>query len=723
MARPRWRDGAASGMESHMADIEQARAAMETHFGFREFLPGQEPAIAAALAGRDALVVMPTGAGKSLCYQLPALVLDGLTIVVSPLIALMKDQVDALRARGIAAVAINSSLDEAEQDARLREMARGAHRLVYIAPERFRSERFLRTLAPLSVALFAVDEAHCVSQWGHDFRPDYLRLRSVLKELGGPAVLALTATATPDVRADIIAQLGLGADGREPPEVSISGFARPNLSLRVTRVSGREDKLERITRTIRARGSGIVYCSTRKNVERLSGELRARGIQALAYHGGLGDDERRLAQEAFMRQERPVVVATNAFGMGINRPDLRFVLHHDVPGSLEAYYQEAGRAGRDGEAAECELLFNFADVRTQEFFIDGSNPSPSVIRGVYGVVAARAAAEPVALDADTIAGRLPERVNEMAVSTALSILDRAGVVQRVFDPGSGETRLALAGPARPGRELPLDFVALEEKRQRDRRRLAQMVRYIEARTCRHRFILEYFGDPAAPAACTACDRCAGNPHAPARELSEEELVTVQKALSCVARMNGRYGRGRIAQVLAGSSAQEVRAAGLDQLSTYGLLAELGQAQVGALLDALVEAGCIAVLPGDYPLLALTPEGEQVMRRQRAVPVALPARTPRAKPTGRDAGSAAAGPDEPPGNEAVFLALRAWRREKAAELGGIPAYLIYSDRTLRDLARALPGDPEALLRIKGIGPAKARQFGEDTLLVIQRAAAS
>ena len=705
-----------------MADLEQLRAEMAKHFGFQEFLPGQEDALSAILAGRDALVIMPTGGGKSLCYQLPALVLQGVTVVVSPLIALMKDQVDSLTARGIPATAINSSLSDADLDDRLQGLARGAYRLVYIAPERFRSERFLRVLAPLSIALFALDEAHCVSQWGHDFRPDYLRIRAALRELGQPPVVALTATATPDVRADIITQLGLGQDGRGEPQVSVSGFARPNLMLRVTRVGGRDDKLARIAKVIKARGSGIIYCSTRKNVERVTADLRKLGVRALCYHGGLGDAERRTTQDAFMQAERPVVVATNAFGMGINRPDLRFVLHHDLPGSLEAYYQEAGRAGRDGEAAECELLFNFADVRTQEFFIEGANPSATVVRGVYGVVAARAKDESVAMTGESIASRLPEKANDMAVSTALVLLERAGLVARTFDPDSGTSKLSLAGPPRSGRDLPFDFAALEEKHRRDRRRLALMIRYVESRTCRHRFILDYFGDPATPAACTACDRCPGHAAAPAHALSDDEITIVQKALSCVARMNGRFGRGRITQVLTGSAAQEVRAAGLDQLSTYGLLSGLGTTYVGGVLDALVDAGCIEVLEGDYPLLKLTDLGDQVMRRQRALPIALPDRPTRAKPGERAGKAQVTTEDEGAYDDAVYTALKNWRREKAEELGGLPAYLIYADRTLRDLARALPQDLESLVRVRGIGPAKARQFGEDTLLIIRQVTA-
>jgi ATP-dependent DNA helicase RecQ len=341
------------------------QAVLERHFGFRKFLDGQEHVIRSVLAGDDILVVLPTGGGKSLCYQLPALLLDGITVVVSPLIALMKDQVDGLTARDIPATFINSSLNDSELDYRIMRMMRGEFRLVYIAPERFKSARFVSALSSLPIALFAIDEAHCISQWGHDFRPDYLRLKHALRAIGRPPVIALTATATPEVRADIITQLALVQSGRRPPNIFVTGFARHNLAVTVTRVQNNREKMERVLSAIRAGQNGIVYCATRKNVERRFRELRDLGIECVAYHGGMTDEQRTRAQTKFMSGTVPVAVATNAFGMGIDRSDLRFILHYDIPGSVEAYYQEAGRAGRDGEPAQCELLFNYAYIRTQ----------------------------------------------------------------------------------------------------------------------------------------------------------------------------------------------------------------------------------------------------------------------------------------------------------------------------------------------------------------------
>jgi ATP-dependent DNA helicase RecQ len=339
--------------------------ALKTYFDFDSFRPGQEAIVRAVLEGEDTLAVLPTGGGKSLCFQLPALLRPGLTLVVSPLIALMKDQVDSLNKNGIPATFVNSSLGWAEMHRRLVDM--GRHRLVYVAPERFKSKWFLSSLRRTGVSLFVVDEAHCISMWGHDFRPDYLLLKDILRLLGRPQVMACTATATPEAREDIARQLGL-----KDPTVIVRGFFRENLTLAVRRARSHNDKLARTLKILRDHPTGIVYCSTRANVDKVAAKLKAEGVSCIAYHGGMEDEERRRAQEIFIRGEAPVAVATNAFGMGIDRPDLHAIIHWDVPGSIEAYYQEAGRAGRDGRPARCELLFNHADVRTQEFFIQES---------------------------------------------------------------------------------------------------------------------------------------------------------------------------------------------------------------------------------------------------------------------------------------------------------------------------------------------------------------
>jgi ATP-dependent DNA helicase RecQ len=345
------------------------REALKRYFDHENFRAGQEAIIRAVLRGDDTLAVLPSGGGKSLCFQLPALLRPGLTLVVSPLIALMQDQVGSLLQNGIPATFVNSSLGWAEMHRRLVDM--GRHRLVYVAPERFKSKWFLSSLRRTGVSLFVVDEAHCISMWGHDFRPDYLQLRDVLELLGRPQVMACTATATPEVREDIARQLGLSN-----PSVIVRGVARENLSLAVRRAATHAAKLARTLEILRDHPTGIVYCSTRANVENVAGKLKAEGLSCIAYHAGMEDQERRRSQDLFIRGEVPVAVATNAFGMGIDRPDLRAIVHWDVPGSIEAYYQEAGRAGRDGRPARCELLFSHADVRTQEFFIQSSdNPT------------------------------------------------------------------------------------------------------------------------------------------------------------------------------------------------------------------------------------------------------------------------------------------------------------------------------------------------------------
>jgi ATP-dependent DNA helicase RecQ len=703
--------------------LTPAHRLLEKHFGFREFLEGQEEAIQTILAGDDVLVVMPTGGGKSLCYQLPALMLEGITVVVSPLIALMKDQVDGLVEKQIPATFINSSLPDSEVAGRIGRMARGEYRLVYVAPERFKSNLFVETLAPLSIALFAIDEAHCISQWGHDFRPDYLRLKWALRSLGQPPVAALTATATPEVRDDIIEQLALGQSGRRPPKVFVSGFARHNLTLTVTHTKKRAEKMRRIAETIRELKTGIVYCATRKNVERVAAELRSAGLACAAYHGGMAEGERTKQQDRFMSGECAVAVATNAFGMGVDRPDLRFVLHHDIPGSVEAYYQEAGRAGRDGEPARCELLFNYADVRTQEFFIDGANPTGEVIAELYQALQRLCRKGPIEMPISEIAEHVASARNEMAVGTSLYLLERAGCIEREYAPGGRTYTTRLKEPIRPVEELAIDFQTLNAKRERDLAKLRRIVDYPRHTGCRHHFILSYFGDAEAASRCNVCDNCLSHSSAAVRLPTEEETVAIQKALSCVGRLNDRFGRGRITQVLVGSHSKEILDARLDRASTYGLLAAEGADYAWSLLDALIKAGCIAVSPGKYPVLSLTPLGLEVVHRRQTVPLAMPDRAvaqpaPERRTRARAQDAAAGEGKEEPCHPRALDALRQWRRQKAASMGGVPAYIVYPDSTLQALAARLPKTEEELLEVRGIGPAKASRFGEETLAVIR-----
>lgn len=681
--------------------IMTPRQALERYFGFTGFLDGQEEVVNRIVSGRDGLVVMPTGGGKSLCYQLPALCFGGVTLVISPLIALMKDQVDALVARGIPATMINSTIPWSEQKERLDGMRDGRFKLVYVAPERFRAESFLQAVRGADVSLFAVDEAHCLSQWGHDFRPDYLRLGKALEKLGGPQCVAMTATATPIVREDIMSVLKL----RDPFEL-VSGFSRPNLSLSITAVEKAAQKDERMRAIIAAHKTGIVYCATRKKVEAVSETLASWGVRCIAYHGGLSDTERERAQEIFIRKKADVAVATNAFGMGIDRSDVRFVVHYEVPGSVEAYYQEAGRAGRDGESAVCELLFNYADTRTQEFFIDGANPTPSVIRGVYQYLLNQADKEyEVHRTLDEITAGADVK-NPMSVGSAMSVLARGGYIER-FDIAGRRTRgTRLLKPDVLARGLQLDEKSIEEKDRRDREKLKAMVEMCYSRSCRQQWILGYFGEEDARG-CGNCDMCRDDGAGEARPPTAEESMVVKKALSGVARMSrrtdegweGRYGRGRIVQMLCGSRSQEILAAGLDKLTTYGLLKDRGTGYLNALMRSLSDAGMIQTQPGEYPVVTLTPFGERVMRGEGNYRLQWPA---------ADGGQVDTGLKDLGFDGGLYSMLRDLRTQ-IAQKDHLPPYVVFGNKTLEAFARFRPLTVEDALKIPGVGTVKAERY--------------
>ncbi|MBQ6924691.1 MAG: ATP-dependent DNA helicase RecQ [Kiritimatiellae bacterium] len=570
---------------------DEIRASLAKWFHHDAFRTGQQEAVRECVEGRDVVVIMPTGSGKSICYQLAAMLLPGTTLVVSPLIALMKDQTDALDALDIPSTFINSSVSAGEMSLRLSGLAAGRYKLVYVAPERFRNERFQEALAHASVSLLAVDEAHCISQWGHDFRPDYLNLRNVASHLPGVRIMAVTATATPDVRRDIVKQLGLGEPPRQPPIVHVHGFARENLSITVSRCATHDEKTAHVMKAVRDHGCGIVYAATRKQAERVyervvrdlafTGGVAAGGVKpdVILYHGALADNARKEAQELFTSSPCPVVIATNAFGMGVDRPDIRFVVHWDVPGSIEAYYQEIGRAGRDGKPAFCDLLFNYADVRTQEFFIennfahgrDEARPSP------FG----RDEARPSPF------GRDEARHSPFGRDEAR--------------PSQGEDFADEVNP----REV-------EAARRLKRAKLDAMLQFVDCRGCRHKYILEYFGEDATHAKCGGCDHCSG---AGARPLTEAQWIVVQKILSCVARMKGRFGPRRIIQVLTGDDDPILEEKGLTALSTYGILQDTNPRLLSQLLDRLADTGCIAVTDDAYHMMSITEKGVAVAHRR------------------------------------------------------------------------------------------------------------
>jgi ATP-dependent DNA helicase RecQ len=406
--------------------MEKARSFMERTFGFHRFRPGQEEILETVLEASDALVIMPTGGGKSLCYQVPAFIRPGMTVVISPLIALMKDQVDVLRVLDLPAAAIHSLMGIKEQEETLEKIRTRQIKLLYVAPERLTNKRFLETLRQVTLSMVAVDEAHCISQWGHDFRPDYLRIGQALNTIGRPQTIALTATATERVRSDIIEHLELRA-----PRLFITGFDRRNLYFEVTPTKGEREKLTLMKdRLTSVQGATIVYTGTRKNVDRIVNKLRRGGLMAEGYHAGLEDDERISVQESFMEGGADLVVATNAFGMGSDRSDMRMIIHHTFPGSLEAYYQESGRAGRDGEPANCLLLYSPQDRRLQEFFIDGRYPPRDVVYEIYGRLRGRPE-DLLWLTYREIGMMGEENIPEMAVASCIKILEGAGAVKRL----------------------------------------------------------------------------------------------------------------------------------------------------------------------------------------------------------------------------------------------------------------------------------------------------
>lgn len=647
-----------------MHSIAEALTSLHQHFGFDDFRAGQREVIGAVLEGKDAVVVMPTGSGKSLCYQLPALMLEGATIVVSPLIALMKDQVDALTARGLAATFINSSIDEREVRSRIDAVRRGEFKLVYVAPERFRSSRFLEALQSISISLFAVDEAHCISTWGHDFRPDYLRLKAVSQSLNAGQTLALTATATPYVRSDIIQQLGLNK-----PQTFVSGFDRPNLTIDVVHTEKEREKIGRIKRLAKAHdGSGIIYASTRKAVEQVALELREQGLRVTAYHAGMSDGVRVRAQEEFMTGRTQMIVATNAFGMGIDKSDIRFVAHYQMPGSIEAYYQEIGRAGRDGLPSSCVLLFNYADKNTHDFFIEGSYPSSETIHDVYDALVATGQKR-IELSASEIAKRAGAR-NDMGVQSALYLLERAGHIVRVMSnagdpngppPWAGGQRASSTRRGRsivmldatPGTPLRVSQADIERRANLERRKLREMIEFCYTEQCYRAHILDYFGDRHHARGCGTCGNCAPNSAArtplsiyetlddPARSvrkrsgrvasaaplrpriLSVDETQVVRKVLACAARMKGRFGKSVLASTLRGSAAKNVMQAHLNELSTYGLLSAMKQDDILVYIEALCDATCLQVSKGEYPTVSITELGNRVMREQERIELSIP----------------------------------------------------------------------------------------------------
>ena len=678
---------------------EALRAALTEYFGFQQFRPGQAEIITAFLAGEDRLVVQPTGSGKSLCFQLPALLLPPLTIVVSPLIALMKDQVDQLNAKVPgAATYVNSSLPLDEQRHRLALAVEGRVKLLYVAPERFRFAGFARRLAETTVQRFVVDEAHCISQWGHDFRPDYLLLGDVLASLEQPPLLAATATATVEAQADIARQL-------QRPEMprAVSGFNRPNLSFEVRYAPTEAHKLTQLARTLEEQhGSGIIYAGTRKASEAVAEFVANRTHRpTVVYHAGLASEERSAAQQTFMAEPEAIAVATNAFGMGIDKAEVRFVVHYALPGSLEAYYQEAGRAGRDGLGARCVLIYHPADSGLQEWFISNETIGRAELVKAVGVLA----------DGCREPGDLADRcgLSENQARVVVSWLERAGLL---LDRGGSDEfgRYELRRTRLKPDEIE-EFEAAQHQRRRLREhQLGAMVSYAEMSGPRRVAMLAYFGDPTQP---DPEQVAADDPQPPVdpEAVTTAESEAARRILETVAAARYGVGRQKIVYTLLGSKRREVDPH-LAALPTFGSLRAYSKERLTEAVDQMVLDGWLKPVNGAKPVLALTHHGRAALADpERAIALA-PLRHTFAPPP-----LPAAPPAPPSAQEAeLFERLRVWRRE-LAQAEQTPPYVICHDAHLRALCQARPTTAAELTAVPGFGPKRSERLAESLLPVI------
>ncbi|MBV70919.1 MAG: recombinase RecQ [Myxococcales bacterium] len=672
---------------------------LASHFGFEQFNPGQLAIISDVLSGRPTVAIMPTGAGKSLCYQLPAIILPGITIVVSPLISLMKDQVDSLNAKGIKAAYINSTQTIDRQNQILSGLGETDLELLYVAPERFRSNRFMRKLCERDISLVAIDEAHCISRWGHDFRPDYGRLGHVLEQLKPKHILACTATATPDVRQDIVSSLGL-----TQPCIHVAGFLRENLFLRVKRCRSEKERFKELLNAISDGHAGgkIIYSATRKRVEQIHQKICefAPDLAVVSYHAGMDEHQRRSAQDEFMNGHAQVAIATNAFGMGIDRADIRQVIHMDLPRSIEGYYQEVGRAGRDGLHAECTLLFSPIDRRTHEFLIDLGCPSYGATRALYEALYAAGGA---GLTAAGLAAQLTQ-IDKAQQESAARVLSRYGAICQMSPDG---WRIAAHSPASFD-DLAINFESFENRRRLELNRLDLMAGFPYESGCRHNFILSYFGEEISSDSCPGCDRCEALADRSA-SLSDADRVLVKKALAGIARADGHFGLTKVSKMLVGKR-NGIEETPLVRLSTFALLKELGQKRCSDLLQALVDRGWASLTGGRYPRIIISPIGWEVMQGREDL-TGLNSEWCRGPSTATR--QPTDDPSVPSDGEVMVSGLKAFRLRLAKD-AGVPAYSIFTNKSLNQMVLAPPTDESEFLNIHGLGTAKWAKFGAELI---------
>lgn len=716
--------------------------------------------MSAAVSGEDVLVVMPTGAGKSLCYQLPAAIAGGTTLIVSPLVALMRDQVVALHQRTtfsqLGAEFLNSSQTFDEQREVLLRLSAGQLKLLYVAPERFRSSHFIATLRGVQLSRFVVDEAHCISQWGHDFRPDYLSLKTAVEALGSPPLTAVTATATKRVQGSIVENLGM-----RNPRVLIGGFDRPNLHFSVVRCANDQDRAEKLARALpklaRRGGSGLVYVATRKQCEQVaalaSRALASLGIRVAPYHAGMDVETRNAVQSSWLSGEIHLLIATNAFGMGVDKPDVRYVIHWAYPESPESYYQEAGRAGRDGNRSRCVVLYHFSDRRLREFFIDNDAITVEMMTGALAAIGTQVQDAPVVENQGKIEFNAPdfndegfngenfngvaETVKAEAIATiprnwwqqalgwkeilARSVLGKLeffGLIERQSEGSENTVIKILQKEISPAMALSIER-HLENERGERHARLKEMIDYCRTGICRRRTLLEYFGDEheATPRefCCDVCDspeKFKTQASAIPQSTSVPEVAgsDIYSILQNIDAMRPRVGKAKLEKLLRGSKARDLERFASDH-PLRGVLKGCKSDRVVKFLEELIKEGLLAQADEEeYFVCYVTEEGRLAWQEKRVVGVDSPRSYTEA------AVSKALDYDEP-GAE-LFEELRSWRRRRADE-ESVPAYLVFSDKTLRAIAATRPLDRDALAQISGIGKQKLEKYSEEVLAIVHQ----